>query len=284
MTSSIFLRFCNFGAASVLLTVAASANAATLISEVVVPGAGSGSIVSNSTDPGFSPVLNQNVTAGGVAITSSINLTSGSLRGTVNSVGSQRGGYFNLNATEQFNFTIPGALASTVTSIGFRQFFGADLAVTGASSVTLQSTIFSPFNVMSAFVGLTSGDFRPFYAYGNGYNFPDLPVSRGGLGELSGRFDHVTWFNVTGPNPELLLSITVQAIAASNSWLNFGNSAHVGFVLPDGVSFSSPSGIALTQGAFPGTGVPEPASWAMLIAGFGLVGAALRRRRTLAAG
>lgn len=30
-------------------------------------------------------------------------------------------------------------------------------------------------------------------------------------------------------------------------------------------------------------GVPEPATWAMFIAGFGLVGAAVRRRRTLAA-
>jgi hypothetical protein len=32
----------------------------------------------------------------------------------------------------------------------------------------------------------------------------------------------------------------------------------------------------------PVSGVPEPASWAMLIAGFGLTGAALRRRRTMA--
>jgi len=30
-------------------------------------------------------------------------------------------------------------------------------------------------------------------------------------------------------------------------------------------------------------GIPEPASWAMLIAGFGLVGSALRRRNTLRA-
>ncbi|WP_372917730.1 PEPxxWA-CTERM sorting domain-containing protein, partial [Sandarakinorhabdus sp.] len=30
-------------------------------------------------------------------------------------------------------------------------------------------------------------------------------------------------------------------------------------------------------------GVPEPASWAMLIAGFGLTGAAMRRRRTVVA-
>jgi hypothetical protein len=32
-----------------------------------------------------------------------------------------------------------------------------------------------------------------------------------------------------------------------------------------------------------GGAVPEPASWAMLIAGFGLVGASARRRRALAA-
>jgi hypothetical protein len=36
--------------------------------------------------------------------------------------------------------------------------------------------------------------------------------------------------------------------------------------------------------ADPGGGaVPEPASWAMLIAGFGLVGAAQRRRKAVAA-
>jgi hypothetical protein len=31
------------------------------------------------------------------------------------------------------------------------------------------------------------------------------------------------------------------------------------------------------------TQVPEPATWAMLIAGFGLVGSAMRRRRTAVA-
>jgi len=36
----------------------------------------------------------------------------------------------------------------------------------------------------------------------------------------------------------------------------------------------SPGGFSYAAGA-----VPEPASWAMLIAGFGLVGAVLRRRR-----
>jgi hypothetical protein len=38
-----------------------------------------------------------------------------------------------------------------------------------------------------------------------------------------------------------------------------------------------------TQGFVIGGGVPEPASWAMMIAGFGLAGAMLRRRRPVAA-
>jgi hypothetical protein len=48
--------------------------------------------------------------------------------------------------------------------------------------------------------------------------------------------------------------------------------------------------IAVTEGfestGYIGTGVggvPEPSNWAMLIAGFGLVGAVSRRRRVLAA-
>ncbi|MBS0361220.1 MAG: PEPxxWA-CTERM sorting domain-containing protein [Proteobacteria bacterium] len=36
-------------------------------------------------------------------------------------------------------------------------------------------------------------------------------------------------------------------------------------------------------GDFAPPGVPEPASWALMIAGFGLAGATLRRRRMLAA-
>ena len=48
----------------------------------------------------------------------------------------------------------------------------------------------------------------------------------------------------------------------------------------DAISTSLQS--AISQGAVV-TGVPEPAGWAMLIAGFGLTGAAMRRRRAVAA-
>lgn len=50
------------------------------------------------------------------------------------------------------------------------------------------------------------------------------------------------------------------------------------------VSFVSndPGGVAFGSFAFSAAGVPEPASWAMLIGGFGMAGGALRRRRTAA--
>ena len=50
-------------------------------------------------------------------------------------------------------------------------------------------------------------------------------------------------------------------------------------------TMSSPVRVTITGLALPPGigGVPEPASWAMLIAGFGLTGAAMRRRRTAVA-
>jgi hypothetical protein len=49
-------------------------------------------------------------------------------------------------------------------------------------------------------------------------------------------------------------------------------------------SVASTSGTNWQQSFIPTSGaVPEPASWAMLIAGFGLVGAMQRRRQRVAA-
>ena len=44
-------------------------------------------------------------------------------------------------------------------------------------------------------------------------------------------------------------------------------------------SYSGKTVVAIEEFSVTPPGVPEPASWAMLIAGFGLTGAAMRRRR-----
>ena len=63
---------------------------------------------------------------------------------------------------------------------------------------------------------------------------------------------------------------------------DFSKTGRVGLQLPSGVSFSSGSGLFLQP---PPTGaVPEPASWAMMISGFGLAGGAMRRKRRTTTG
>jgi hypothetical protein len=56
---------------------------------------------------------------------------------------------------------------------------------------------------------------------------------------------------------------------------DFSRTGTIALQLPSGVSFTSASGVFLTSTG--GGAVPEPASWAMLVAGFGLVGNAMRR-------
>jgi hypothetical protein len=68
-------------------------------------------------------------------------------------------------------------------------------------------------------------------------------------------------------------NLTVTGCSFTKYTINFTGTAR-SIVLAGSASYFDD----LTIGA---TGVPEPASWAMLIAGFGLTGAAMRRRRTV---
>ncbi len=55
--------------------------------------------------------------------------------------------------------------------------------------------------------------------------------------------------------------------------LDLSHTAQLSMSMPEGVNMQSSSGVFLTQA------VPEPATWAMLFAGLGIVGAAARRRK-----
>ncbi|MEP6785204.1 MAG: PEPxxWA-CTERM sorting domain-containing protein [Sphingomonadales bacterium] len=74
-------------------------------------------------------------------------------------------------------------------------------------------------------------------------------------------------------------SLSLSARSAASA--DFGHTAQFGIgALADGLSFTSASGVLL-QGV-PATGaVPEPASWAMMIVGFGAIGASMRRRQSV---
>lgn len=81
---------------------------------------------------------------------------------------------------------------------------------------------------------------------------------------------------------------TLNLDCRGGSSCDFGNTGKFGFGdLPSGLSFSSASGVFLSANVTPPTtppgAVPEPATWAMMIAGFGFIGGMMRvRRRSVA--
>jgi hypothetical protein len=65
--------------------------------------------------------------------------------------------------------------------------------------------------------------------------------------------------------------------------IDLSHTAAIGFDLPEGVFLTDAFGHTFgTPPSTGGGGVPEPASWALMIGGLGLAGVALRRRRQLA--
>lgn len=107
---------------------------------------------------------------------------------------------------------------------------------------------------------LLSGDNRPGEAY----------VLTGGIAGLS--FTVNGTVGAAGTNLGSLLTYGFTATSSSHL-LSFGQaSATDGSPIIDNIRIESVGGA-----------VPEPASWAMLLAGFGMVGFAARRRRTITA-
>ena len=76
---------------------------------------------------------------------------------------------------------------------------------------------------------------------------------------------------VPGAQKEYLIETTLSMHCASGVACDFGHSARLRFDLPQGVSFTSGSGVLLTA-------VPEPQTWALVLAGLGVMGFVVRRR------
>lgn len=119
--------------------------------------------------------------------------------------------------------------------------------------------------------------------------FPDyFSVSDNPGAAFIGPFETLIDYSVSTkliiPNGFTTLGLGVQFDLSCQGFFlcAFSETAGLSFgALPEGLSWTSQSGAFLRDWEAPGGpggAIPEPASWAMLIAGFGLVGGAVRRR------
>jgi hypothetical protein len=118
----------------------------------------------------------------------------------------------------------------------------------------------------------------------NNHNNPNLPSyisytphPRDNQNGFYGGVFRTTWVIPTG-RTSIGYRSYLDLLCFGDRQCNFGSTASTRFgALPDGLTYSSASGVFLT--GLSAGGVPEPATWAMMILGFGVIGGAMRRRR-----
>ena len=168
------------------------------------------------------------------------------------------------SATTVFGHTVPGNVGYTFTSPTILTTTGSGHATIGGGWHTLTLT---PTNVANAFSAI---DFnlnvsganvnKPFFA--------DFTLNHVGGGVTV--FDNISLGN--GQNKYLIFGNAGETFSSITftGWRNVDNTS-IG-------KFDDIRQIDIAT-AFPSTGaVPEPATWAMLLVGFGFAGSALRRR------
>jgi len=167
---------------------------------------------------------------------------------------------------ERVTFSLPTGVSSADVDV----LWNVD-GINGQYSVYPNGNLVSQFSV--------SGTFRIF-AFQNGHDSVDLSFSHCsyglcGLGSVSHIFTDT--FRVDANTLyEIDMGIYVFGQQAT---LDFSHTAFLSFVLPQGVTMNSSSGVLLAQPIqVSPTAVPEPTTWAMMLVGFGIVAAGMRRK------
>lgn len=182
-------------------------------------------------------------------------------------------GVASFNDTLTFN--IANANASTVTNIGVT--FTIDGVLRGAQNAYGVADVGASLNFGGAAANLF------FQQVQTDPVFVRLSES----GWISGSWDtnsnpslstFTGVYALTGMSQVLSISSALSAGAGSGAVSNFSNTSKFRFSLPTDVTFTSASGVFLSALNPVNNAVPEPATWAMMIFGFGLAGVSLRRR------
>lgn len=190
---------------------------------------------------------------------------------------------------DSLNFKVAGATATTITPIS------VTFAMDGVPSGNYPQNYPAASWTMGAYFGNASmAPFRSDYGLSWCYD------NTAGIYEVSplGQTKPQGWqsfsfsafspdkivftgiYDLIGESATVGIGLNFRAWATDGATLDYSNNAGVSLTLPGNVSYTSASGVFLTGSPAVG-GVPEPATWAMMIVGFGFVGAVLRRKRTV---
>ena len=172
------------------------------------------------------------------------------------------------------HFNVAGAAANAVTAIGVHFTLEGRVVAGGfASSSEDMSTSFA-FGNAGMGVTATGRGFDPFAVSAHSES-GWASFSYSALDATHVEFDGI--YDLLGASQSLGIGAYLSA-GATFADLDYGNTLRVSFTLPDNVSYTSDSGVFLTA-TNTVTPVPEPETWALMMAGLGLVGQMARRRR-----
>jgi hypothetical protein len=215
-------------------------------------------------------------------------LTTGSLHLAVTSSATSGGAGGSTSETEVANFsdvlhyTVAGASADTVTAItvtvsvdGVMSLSGTNINDNTASGELLGSMTFGSSdarfifqnNYTTGFATLATLDTYPSAYPGTWTSNADNTQAF-----------YTETYNVVGASGDISLSLDASLQCFNGMNCNYGDTAKIGISGPADFSYTSDSGALLTASAVTG-GVPEPATWALMLLGFGGLGATLRRAR-----
>lgn len=183
---------------------------------------------------------------------------------------------------EMLRFSVDGADDGTVTPIEFLFSFGGTI---GRLAGYAQTGLYFGVHQTMGNGGYGGDSFFDLTRSGGQYLVGGIDLRREGwlgfeaIPDSSGdNYPIKATFGLRGSNPTLSLATRLTAFLQEQASADFSNGATFAMTLPDTVRFTSGSGVFLSAVS----AVPEPASWAMMLIGFGLVGAATRRTRASA--